>query len=315
MSIDALKQATGLATTNGGPKNGIVALLEKMKPEIARALPKHLSPDRMIRIALTQFRLNPQLMTCEPESVIASIMIASQLGLEPGVGGQCYLLPYKNRRSGKTECQLVPGWKGLVDLVNRAKQASCWTGAVYEGDEFNYRLGDSPFCNHTPAEDGAEQTVENLKYVYAIGRVKGSDWPVIEVWAKTKVLKHFAKYNKVGDRHYAHENMEMYGRKIALLQVIKYLPISIEQAAAVELADATITGVGHATKISEAFVDGISLAPAEPPRELPAGDDLAELVDALGLTGEEAVKLQKQFPKPDDLRAHLNKMLDERNAA
>ncbi|WP_223201909.1 hypothetical protein, partial [Streptococcus pneumoniae] len=36
-------------------------MLEKFKGEIARALPKHINPDRMARIALTAFRMNPKL--------------------------------------------------------------------------------------------------------------------------------------------------------------------------------------------------------------------------------------------------------------
>src|SRR6185437_12910740 len=69
------------------------AMLERFKGEIARALPRHLDGDRMARIALTSFRSNPRLSKCEPRSVFASIIIASQLGLEPGVMGQCYLIP------------------------------------------------------------------------------------------------------------------------------------------------------------------------------------------------------------------------------
>jgi recombination protein RecT len=68
-------------------------MLQNFKSEIARALPRHLNPDRMCRIALTEFRKNPKLADCDPRSVFAAIIIASQLGLEPGVLGQCYLIP------------------------------------------------------------------------------------------------------------------------------------------------------------------------------------------------------------------------------
>jgi hypothetical protein len=119
-------------------------LLEKFKGEIARALPRHLSGDRMTRIALTAFRRNPALGKCDPRSVFAAIIQASQLGLEPDTLGRAYLIPYGQ------ECQFVPGWKGLVELANRSGAASVWTGAVYEGDEFSWSLGDSPYVVHRP---------------------------------------------------------------------------------------------------------------------------------------------------------------------
>ena len=206
-------------------------MLKAFLPEIQRALPKHLNGDRMARIALTAFRRTPKLANCDPRSVFAAVIQAAQLGLEPDTMGRAYLIPYGN------ECQFVPGWKGLVDLVNRSGQGTCWTGAVYEGDEFDYALGDSPFIKHKPGEAG-----EVLTHVYAVGRTKGAEWPIIEVWPVAKCLKHRDRYNKVGKRHYSYENEEMYCRKVALLQVVKYMPASAELVAAIALNDAAEIG-------------------------------------------------------------------------
>lgn len=209
-------------------------MLEKFKAEISRALPKHLSGDRMARIALTCFRSNPKLGQCDPRSVFAAVIMASQLGLEPGIGGSAFLIPYGR------ECQFVPGWQGLVDLASRAGRSSLWTGAVYAGDEFDYELGDSPFIKHKPT--ATEESIEKLTHVYAVGRVTGSDWPVLEVWTVAKVKAHRDRYNKVGTRHYSHGNLEMYARKVALLQVLKYMPKSSELQTAIALDNAASTG-------------------------------------------------------------------------
>ncbi len=215
------------------PPGSFPAMLEAYKGEIARALPKHLNPDRMARIALTAFRRTPKLAQCDPRSVFAAVIQASQLGLEPDTLGRSYLVPYKG------ECQFIPGWKGLVDLVNRAGNASVWTGAVFEGDDFQYALGDRPFLSH---KSGDEDDPRKLLYVYAIGRVKGAEWPVIEVWTMRKVIKHRDRYNKVGDKHYSYDNMEMYARKVVLLQVLKYMPCSPDLVTAMELNNAAETG-------------------------------------------------------------------------
>lgn len=226
-------------STKKEPLTPVVAFsrtLAAMKPQIAMAIPKHLSADRMARLALTAFSTTPALQRCRTETILGALMTAAQLGLEPGVNGQGYLIPYKDT------CTFVPGWKGLVDLVARSGRATVWTGAVYEGDEFDYQLGDSPYCRHKPGDD--EKT---LTHVYAIGRVRDAQMPVIEVWTVSKVRKHLALYNKQGQNHYANKsagNFEMYGRKVALLQVLKYMPSSIEITNAIAVSNAAEEGKG-----------------------------------------------------------------------
>jgi recombination protein RecT len=229
-STQALKTA---ATGKASEAKSFPAMLEQFKAEIARALPKHLNPDRMARIALTAFRRTPKLGECDPRSVFAAVIQASQLGLEVDTLGRAYLIPY-----GK-ECQFIPGWKGLVELVNRSGQGSVWTGAVFEGDQFDWALGDTPFVKHKPI---GEDSATKLTHVYAVGRTKGAEWPIIEVWPIAKVTKHRDKYNKVGKRHYSFDNLEMYARKVVLLQVLKYMPMSPELSTAVALDDAAEVG-------------------------------------------------------------------------
>jgi recombination protein RecT len=202
----------------------ILDKLEAMRPQIALALPKHLTPERMIRIAITCLRTNPALAECDMQSILASVMLASQLGLEPGVLGQCFLIPYK------TTCTLVPGWLGILDLVSRAGKATAWTGAVYKGDEFDWSLGDRPYVRHKPSGDETE-----LTHIYAIARTRGADWPIVEVWSVAKIIKHRERFNRVGERHYSYKHFEMYGRKVVLLQALKYVPRSIELATAFSL--------------------------------------------------------------------------------
>ena len=66
------KQLTPLAAFSG--------FMEKVKPQLALALPKHLTADRMARLALTAFSTSPKLQECDPMSIAASIMTAGQLG-------------------------------------------------------------------------------------------------------------------------------------------------------------------------------------------------------------------------------------------
>lgn len=230
--------STSVATRQASPAATLMQFMEKHKQQVALALPAHLKPERMIRLAMTSFSQNKALQNCDLNSIFSSVIIAAQLGLEIGVGGQGYLVPYKGKAT------FVPGWQGLVDLVSRAGRATVWTGAVYQGDHFEWGLGDNPFVKHQPSGDG--DSWRDITHVYAIGRVNGSQYPVIEVWTMDRVIRHLNKYNKVGANHYAlkddSQNMEMYARKVVLLQVLKYMPKSIEVQKAVDVSNAVDSG-------------------------------------------------------------------------
>jgi len=224
-----------LGEKRSAPVNELRKYLEKLKPQLQAALPKHLNADRMARIAMTEFSKNPALQDCTFQSIAACVMTASQLGLEIGVGGQAYMIPYG------TVATFVPGWKGLIDLVSRAGRSSVWTGAVFDGDVFDWELGDTPFLKHKPM---GENDPDKMLFAYAIGRVNGSDCPIIECWPNARIKKHFDKnvIPKLQRSHYANKHWEMYARKVVLLQVLKYLPQSIELHAAVEIAHAADEG-------------------------------------------------------------------------
>ena len=266
----------------------IYSELQKFKVQMEAALPRHMTPDRMARIALTQLRINKKLFGCTAESFYASLMAASQLGLEPGVQGQCYLIPYG------TTCTLVPGWRGYMDLVGRTERAAAWTDAVYDGDEFDYEKGDKPFIHHKPGKWAGKEAA--LIFTYAVGRTKSSEWPVIEVWDIDKVWAHRNKQNKVGDRHYSYAHPEMYARKIPLLQVIKYLPSSIELANASAL-DITASEGRQNLTIDMALkgeLDSGGDASEFDPND-PDEQELEEMFDKLGKNSTERKMLRESY--------------------
>ena len=123
-------------------------LLMKMKPQIIAALPKHINPDQILRVVLTAVNRTPALLTCSRESVLAAIMQAAQLGLAPdSILGLAYLLPYGN------QCQLIVGWKGLIELARRSGLvASVTAHCVHYGDFFEYELGLDMKLRHIPAD-------------------------------------------------------------------------------------------------------------------------------------------------------------------
>lgn len=121
-----------MSTELAKPKNDLRSLLssESVKSQIALALPKHMTSDRMARVALTAVNKNPKLLECSPSSVLSCLMSCSAIGLEPD-GRNAHLIPY-----GK-DCQLIVDYKGLVALATRNGHI-VRAEKVCENDSFSY---------------------------------------------------------------------------------------------------------------------------------------------------------------------------------
>lgn len=103
--------------------------------QIAKALPRHLTPDRMIRVALTALTRTPKIADCTPASVCKCLLDLSSAGLEPD-GRRAHLIPY-----GK-ECTVIFDYKGLAELAMRSGQVSnIHADVVCENDKFEADTG------------------------------------------------------------------------------------------------------------------------------------------------------------------------------
>lgn len=216
----------------------VMGLLEQMKGEIARCLPKHLTPERMTRIAMTELRKTPKLQECDPMSFIASIMQASQLGLEPGVLGSCYLIPFNNKAKGIVECTFMPGYRGFLDLARRSGQiVSLVARSVYANDEFSYEFGLKENLTHKPALTERGELVA----VYAVAILKdgGHQFDVMSR-ADVDMIRQQSKSANNGPWVTHFEEM---AKKTVLRKLFKWLPCSVEMQKAVALDEQEEAGL------------------------------------------------------------------------
>jgi recombination protein RecT len=108
---------------------------------VRAALPSHLTPERFIRIALTAMMKVPKLAQCSKESIFRAMLDLSSLGLEPD-GRRAHLIPYENRKTGKTEAQLIIDYKGLIELAKRSGDVTNWRAElICEADTFSWENG------------------------------------------------------------------------------------------------------------------------------------------------------------------------------
>ncbi|RIQ47810.1 recombinase RecT, partial [Bordetella avium] len=128
-SLADLKKTSKMVASQAGIGQ-VKAFFDSQKSTLAAVLPRHVSADRMLKIALGALRTTPKLMGCTVESLMGAVVQCSQLGLEPNTPlGHAYLIPFEKRRkqgndwvTDKIEVQIVLGYKGLIDLARRSGQ-------------------------------------------------------------------------------------------------------------------------------------------------------------------------------------------------
>lgn len=217
----------------------IADMIKTLEPEIKKALPSVITPERFTRMALSALNNNPQLMECSQMSFLAALMQSAQLGLEPNTPlGQAYLIPYKNK--GKLECQFQIGFKGVIDLIYRNEnvqtiQAHC----VHENDVFTYSFGLNPKLEHVPSVDENGNRGE-ITHVYALYKLSNGGFG-FDVLSKQDVDRHAEKYSKSFDSSFSpwKTDYASMAKKTVVKKLLKYAPLKTDVIRAVS-TDASI---------------------------------------------------------------------------
>lgn len=251
MSASKLKAvATGQAQTQQlasmKPKDQIAHLLEKRKGEIQKMLPKHLSADRLLKVAQIAATTTPALAECDIPSLVGAIGQCAQMGLEPNtVLGHAYLVPFNTKRkdAGGNErwvksVQVIVGYKGLIDLARRSGQiVSIAAHEVCENDTFDLVYGLDEKLEHRPAmgERGA------VTGFYAVAKLVGGGH-AFEFMSLYQIDQIKAATQSKGAYGPWKDNFVEMGRKTVIRRLAKYLPLSIEFQKATALDEMASSG-------------------------------------------------------------------------
>ena len=216
---------TGTMVKKENKSKTIFDVIQAGAKQFATALPKHVNSERFVRIAITTIRQNPKLAKCSQESLLGALMVSAQLGLEPGTLGQCYLIPFENKKAGTVECQFQIGYKGLIELLRRSGQLSdIYSYTVYENDDFNIEYGLSRTLTHKPNFDERGE----IKGFYAVAILKDGA-KAFEYMTKDEVVKHEEKYRKGSYKNDVwNKNFEEMSQKTVVKKLLKWLPVSVE---------------------------------------------------------------------------------------
>lgn len=261
----------------------MVHLIKSMAPAIRAALPSVMTPERFTRIVTTAINNNPQLMSCNPATLLGAMMQAAQLGVEPNTPlGQAYLIPYWNRKTGCYEAQFQLGYKGIIDLAYRSGAVTdIQAHEVHEGDEFSYEYGLEPKLHHKPAMHDRG----DVYAYYAVWHAQGGGYGFV-VASKEDIVKHKTAYSKAGSSGPWSTAFDEMAKKTVIKQALKYAPVKSEFARAVA-ADESVKSYDAAKTVADVldapnelqmqYADGEEV----PPKEVPPGVD-AETGEVLG---------------------------------
>jgi len=244
----------------------IADMIRQSTKELGDALPQHMRPERIVRIALTTLRLNPKLYDCKPASFLGALFQSAQLGLEPNVEGQAYIIPY----GGNAQFQI--GYKGYVELFFRHQSAlSLDMQEVYENDDFEYEYGTNSFLKHKPALTKRGVVIA----YYAVAKLKDGA-SVFKVMSKEDCIKHGKKHSKSFSASSSPwtTDVDAMCKKTVLIQIMKLIPKSIEIQQAISMDETVKTKLGidmavipdeteWQSKIDTSSVDGGVLTPGD----------------------------------------------------
>lgn len=166
--------ATAIAERQEPQRRTAHDLVESMRGEFAKTLPKHVGIDHFLRLALTEMRMNPQLGNATAESLLGALMTAARLGLDVGgPTGQFYLTP--RRDHGTPVVVPIIGYRGLVTLARRGGVGQVHAVAVREGDHYDEGFASERgfYAEWTPKPGG--DLKRPIVGVLAAARLAGGD--------------------------------------------------------------------------------------------------------------------------------------------
>lgn len=201
-----------------------------LESRIAEVLPKHVSPTTLTRIAITEIRTNPKLLECSLVSLAGAVMKSAQLGLQLGLLGHCYLVPYKD------EATFILGYKGMIELARRSGNIKeIYSVAVYDNDEFDIEYGLHRTIKHIPKYEDRG----TFKGAYAVAHFTNGGYH-FEYLPKVEIEKRKARSKAAGSSFSPwNTDYEEMAKKTVIRHIFDYLPVSVDILQAVYTDETT----------------------------------------------------------------------------
>ena len=170
--------------------------------------------------------MEPKLATVTRASLIGAMLEIAALKLEPGVLGEAWVIPFRDRRNNVVEAQVIVGYKGMLKLArNSGRVGKIDSEVVYEKDLFDWRKGTRQYLDFRKSDD-----VERGKRISAWAEativlpnaVTSSQFEVM-LAREVEAIKNSAPSAKASTSPWKTDEESMW-RKTVLRRLCKFLP-------------------------------------------------------------------------------------------
>lgn len=189
------KVSNAIAESSKKPKLSTYLAEESVKKALTASLGGD-KANRLIADLLSVAANNPAIQECDFKTVTSAGMMASALNLPlaPQLG-YCYVVPFEDRKNGRTTATFILGYKGYIQLAER-------TG-VYK-KIIVLEIKESEFKSYNPMteelkaeinEDNEKRDDENTVGYYAMFELLNGFTKAL-YWSKKRMTAHALKYSK-----------------------------------------------------------------------------------------------------------------------
>jgi recombination protein RecT len=202
-------------------------------------IPAKLDARQFAICAITEANKLPQ--DTDPKSIVIAVFNAACMGTLLGPHpGHAFLVAYRNSKTQTRDCQLIMGYKGLLDLAYGANfLESVYTDVVLRGEEFRTYVKDSPHIEHElPIE--RELTWDRVIAAYCIWTPKAGT-PIHEVVGRKDMEAIYRKAAKRSSSPWQTNPIAMC-RKTAIRRAAKNWKMTRELGWAIGLDEAAERG-------------------------------------------------------------------------
>ena len=192
---------------------------------------KNIDSKNYSRALMNLVKSSPQLMACNPKSIIDECLQIATLGLRPEKHlGQAYLIPYRAKNQNQSNATLIIGYKGFIDLAFKSGHIKAFYAHVRcKNDKFIMRLGTNKSIDHWIVDDNDRGEMIG---VYAVVQYVNGGFD-FEYLSKAQV-EALQKRSKASSVSWQTDKEEMW-KKSAIRRLSKRIPMCPDLQTAVSM--------------------------------------------------------------------------------
>ena len=247
------------------PSFGVMINSDGYKKMINSTLGDPKKATRFVTAISSAVATNPALQECDAATIVSAGLLGETLNLSPSPQlGQYYLVPFKDRKNGRTTAQFQLGYRGMLQLAQRSGEYKRINAmAVKEGELLRY----DAFMDEIELRYIEDE--EQRQYLPTIGYFAMFDYHngfrKVLYWSKAKMEQHALTYSQ-GYRAkkgytFWEKDFDAMGVKTMLRQLLsKWGVMSLEMQKAYEADGGVISASGEID-----YVDTPDAMPAPQP--------------------------------------------------